>query len=190
MNCYTSKQFFGDSEEFHVSRISSRDVQLHSHEFIELVYIYSGEAYHEIDGIKYKTQKGNMLFINYGSNHKIYADSKFVYYNILFTPAFLSKELTNSRNAFDLLMLNSFSSFAKSGQCSKFTFSGSEMLLTEKIIEEMQLEFKNKENGHFEIIKSYMTVLLINLFRKMDATSSLPEKKKIPAEMIEYIESH
>lgn len=181
---------FGNGDEFFVKRTNGSIVKPHTHEFIELVYICSGEAYHEIDGVQYKTKKGDFLFINYGSNHAIYADSPFEYYNILFTPGFLSKELTNSRNAFDLLMLNSFSSFSKSNLHPMFTFTGSEMLTLERIIDELESEFNNHKNGYSEIIKSYMTIILITLFRKMEPASPFTEKKKIPAEMLEYIENH
>ena len=41
----------------------------HNHDYIELLYIYSGEGRYEIDGTVYEVHAGNLLLINPGINH-------------------------------------------------------------------------------------------------------------------------
>lgn len=41
----------------------------HNHDYIELLYIYSGEGKYEIDGTIYDVSTGNLLLINPGVNH-------------------------------------------------------------------------------------------------------------------------
>lgn len=42
---------------------------LHSHDYMELLYIYSGEGRYEIDGCSYEVHTGNLLLINPGILH-------------------------------------------------------------------------------------------------------------------------
>ena len=190
MNCYTTKKVFGDGAEVCIQKLTNNHTKLHIHEFIELVYTQSGEGWHEINGERFEVSKGDIIFINYGNDHVIHSDTGMVYYNILFTPGFLSTELTSSRNAFDLLMLSSFKCFSQTDVHPKFTYTGDELLLTETVISQMHNEYINKKTGYDEVLKSYMTILMTSIFRKMETLSPLPEKSKIPAEMLEFIENH
>lgn len=41
----------------------------HSHDYIEILYLYSGEGRYEIDGVTYDVAAGNLLIINPGVTH-------------------------------------------------------------------------------------------------------------------------
>ena len=43
----------------------------HAHDFIELVYVVSGEVLNEIDGETRRQQPGELAIINYGSKHRL-----------------------------------------------------------------------------------------------------------------------
>ena len=41
----------------------------HCHEFIEIVYVLSGAATERVDESSYEVERGDVIFINYGSHH-------------------------------------------------------------------------------------------------------------------------
>ena len=59
----------------------------HQHEFCELVFVYSGEAYHRIGENLYRVQTGDLFTIPPGFDHN-YQDSSMQIYNILFSENF------------------------------------------------------------------------------------------------------
>jgi len=162
----------------------------HTHDFIELVYIKSGSGYHKIDDIEFEVKKGDLLFINYGKTHSFQSEKGFVFYNILLTPWFMSEELVNSENAIDLLTLNCFESFSTFSDVPKISFSADEIVFVENMISEMEKEYYSKPRGYEQALKGYITILLIHIFRKMDKGNILGKEKKIPAEILDYLDNN
>lgn len=70
----------------------------HSHDFCELVFVSSGEAFHSIGGNRYKIQTGDLFLIPPGVTHN-YQESAIQIYNILFSEDFL-KNLPSDLSAF------------------------------------------------------------------------------------------
>ena len=163
---------------------------LHTHDFIELVYIKSGHGIQIIDDCEFPVKKGDLVFINYGKTHSFRGEDGFTFYNILLTPWFISDELINSENAIDLLSLNCFESFSNFNDEPKITFSPNEILFIENMIEEMKKEYAEKPRGYEQSLKSYLTILLIHIFRKMDKGNILSKGKRIPSEILEYLDNN
>ena len=84
------------------------DFQVHTHDFIEIVYVLSGEMVHEIDGCDYHTARGDMLFMNYGCTHTFSSDGAYTYVNILFSPELMADAVITAQNAFSVLSLSAF----------------------------------------------------------------------------------
>ncbi len=174
---------------------SEKNEKLHIHEFIELTYIFSGRGTHKINGISYPVSKGDLLFINYNNTHCFEYIEPMTYCNILMLPSFISTELLNSENALDMLMLSTFNDLcADIKSIHPFMhFHGKEVEKIESLIEDMIVEFNNKEKGYRSALKSLMTILLIKIFRKMqfeDNLGTIRQTGKLTAEIIEYIEKN
>lgn len=186
------KQVFGNKSEISVRKFTDSDVDYleHTHDFIELIYIESGSAVQKIDEAEFAVKKGDLVFINYGKTHSFKSESGFTFYNILLTPAFLSDELTNSENAMDLLSLGCFESFSDFTDEPKITFAADEVLFIEHMILEMAREYKEKRSGYDQALKGYITVLLIHIFRKMKKENKLLRGKKIPSEILDYLDNN
>lgn len=165
------------------------EIDTHTHDFIELVYIKSGSGYHKIDDMKFEVKKGDLLFINYGKTHSFRSEKGFHLYDILLTPRFMSEELVNSENAIDLLSLNCFESFSTFSNVPKISFSADEIVFVENMISEMEKEYYSKQRGYEQALKGYITVLLIHIFRKME-NNILGKEKKIPSEILEYLDNN
>ena len=59
---------------------------LHSHEFVELEYIVSGEGIQIIDGKEYTVKKGDLLIFDIGDSHSYYTNSQMEHFNCIFVP--------------------------------------------------------------------------------------------------------
>ena len=85
---YKTENFMTDSKSIHIFKDSGNKInsRLHTHEFIEIVYIMSGKMSQTIDGQKYDVRRGDIIFMNYGCTHSFSADGDFSYINLLFSP--------------------------------------------------------------------------------------------------------
>ncbi len=188
---FTKKEVFKTGTPISILKSTkTSEFDTHTHDFIELVYIKSGNGYHIIDDMEFQVKKGDLLFINYGKTHSFRSEKGFVFYNILLTPWFMSEELVNSENAIDLLSLNCFESFSTFNDEPKISFSADEIVFVENMILEMEKEYYTKARGYEQALKSYITVLLIHIFRKMEKSNILGKEKKIPAEILEYLDNN
>jgi len=160
---------------------------LHTHDFLEIVYIFSGRSIHTIDGIQYPAGTGDALFINYGSTHSFEANGKMHYANILIKPEFISESLKGVENAFALLELDSFKAFAKMvNQNDRILhFSAAERRQIESLLLLVHAEQDSDRPGKELMLHSLFNTLLTLVFRKM----ALPMKTElaIGAELLRYI---
>jgi len=174
---------------------SLKSEALHIHEFIELTYIFSGSGIHKINGISYPVSKGDLLFINYHNTHCFEFSEPITYCNILMLPEFISAELINSENALDMLMLSSFNDLCADIKTIRpfLHFEKKEAKQIEALIEDMLMEFENKEKGYRSALKSLLTILLIKVFRKMqsdDHIGTINQTGELAPEIMEYIEKN
>lgn len=85
----------------------------HSHDFVELVYVQSGEAIHEYEGEQYAIGPGDIFIINPGEVHRyrIEEGGSLNIINCLFTPALINESLLHELhlvNAMDFLYVLPF----------------------------------------------------------------------------------
>ena len=169
-----------------------RPEPIHTHEFVEITYIYSGKGVHKINGTSYPVHRGDFLFINYNDTHCFEPIENLVYCNILLLPSFINNELINSENALDMLMLSTFSSInADLKSIHPFIhFRKKEAEEIESLINQMLLENENRDREFRTVLKSLMMVLLVKIFRKMQADDhavAINNTGKLTPEIIDYI---
>lgn len=77
----------------------------HMHEFLELAYVWEGEAIHKINGTNaVKIRTGDYFIIDYKTEHEYFSTSEhFVMLNCLFLPQLLDKSLLYCRDFKTLL---------------------------------------------------------------------------------------
>ncbi len=148
----------------------------HTHEFYELEYIYSGTGIQVVNGIEYPVSKGDVLFFDIGDIHSYRPIENFSLINCIFLPRFLNlkdnpegKKL-NADNIPSVVKLNT-----------------TEILEIEKIIMEMETEYKEKQFGYLEALRSYLNIILIKIIRSAQQGDSF-DKKMLP--IVEYIEKN
>lgn len=187
MYVYTREERFSETELVRIERDDTRQVGEHTHGFIEIVYILSGEGRHFIDGKEYAVSRGSVLFINYGQVHSFFTGTHMESMNILITPEAVSEKILNEENAFALLTLTAFEDFQEADIQTPFLhFSGQARDKIEFVIQELYAEFTQKQSGKTAILKGYLHVLLGYIFRKMTVSGL----KQEPSEIIAYIQAH
>ena len=169
--------------------------QKHTHDFVEISYIFSGSGKHIINGNTYSITSGDLLFINYNQTHSFELDENTIYCNILLLPEFVGHELMNSENAADILSLSLFSnSFDGISEISPIIhFDPPQSQKIEALIDEMIDEFDSKQLCYKSSLKSLITIFLIKVFRKMqnsDNDSNFNPHSKFKQEITLFLENN
>ena len=190
---YYAKDYFENGIDLYVNKHHKSPrygCPPHHHDFAELAYTYSGRARHIVDGVEYPVERGTLIFINYNSGHAIEIDEKVVQIDILLSPAFISKELAGTDNFLDILALSQFSELREftgaSIPCTKL--SGSEMIFAESILDRIASEFKEKKLGWQSAIRGLLSMIFTLMIRSL--TNGSEPERRIPREILEYIDKH
>ena len=171
----------------------------HTHNYIEVVYIVSGSAIHEIDGKTYKVKRGDIFVVNMNTPHVFHPDesgkSPFVAYDLMFTPEFFDETITGNAALESLNKSYMFYSLfnAREELVPFFSVSGSEYNMFGELFNKIYLEYRGRETGYIEIIRAYLLELVITIFRmdiKSQKTSGNYKNKQLAAYIKEYIEKN
>ena len=169
---------------------------LHRHKFVEVVYILSGSAVHELEGESRQVGKGDLFIINTDTPHAFKPvedpDDPFLSYDLLFTPEFFDASLTGERSIESLNNSYAFYSLFGGGQRKHpyFSVSGNSYAAFGELFHRIYMEYCGREKGYMEIIRGYMIQLMITIFRLNEATGAERTQKRIhrPVEFVlEYI---
>ncbi|MGI5893968.1 MAG: AraC family transcriptional regulator [Candidatus Merdivicinus sp.] len=166
---------------------------IHTHDFIELVYIAEGYGVQQVGNREYQVQRGSLLFLNCGELHAFVPKGTLEYYNILLKPEFMGLELVEQTDAFSLLSLTAFEEFrgADCDQTAFCSFEGESLRDVESMVHLMNREFCAKLPGYRTILRGCLSTLLAQLFRRMAIPEIAPDRRKsLPPEILAYIEEH
>ena len=167
-----------------------KSTALHTHDFLEITYIFKGRGIQVVDGVEYPVKGGDALFINYGSTHAVEVVGSLSYADIIIKPEYVSESLKGVENAFALLELDGFKEFAQTVDRNDriMHFSDPQRRPIENLIMLAKNEQDSDQPGKELILRSVFNSLLTLVFRKM----ALPMRKEtgIGAELLEYIKLH
>ncbi len=167
----------------------------HRHDFVELIYICAGTGTQYIDGVAYEVSRGDFLYVNYGKTHDFLANGSMTYIEVMFDLFFLSRELINSKNAFDILSLTEFSEFHGdiSGNPDPIvTFTGQERQAVEHILEDIIEELRCKKSLYKNVVRDYIEALFLKMIRKLSSADHQEyyDKSDVMRQMLEYIQNN
>lgn len=190
MKIYTKDACFTNGFGLQLRRHRMRKSEAeHLHEFVELVYILSGEGVHGIDGVEYAVRRGSLLLIGYRQPHYFRTDSEMEFCNILLDPEWISEKLIEPENAFELLTLSGFSQFQQvdTGQ-PLLSFRSDARNRLERLIGDMCAEQENREPGFETALKAQTNLLLCLIFRQMTVSTHAPGT--LGPEFLQYLRQH
>ncbi len=185
MRSFRSEQFSSKDPNLHVffCKIKGED-PIHTHDFIEIMYVNSGEIEQFVNDKRFVTKKGDLIFMNYNSVHKFKSVGEATYYNVCFYPETMER-MINPNNAFSLLLLSTFNEFSKGENDGIVSFAPAEQRKVQYLFERM-VEEQTRRLPNFALVnESYMAILITLIARK----ASLPEESENDtwSELVEYI---
>ncbi len=160
----------------------------HQHEFIELVYLFSGDGIHGIGNREYRVKRGALLFINPLQTHYFRAEEEMEFYNIYLDPAWLSERLISPENAYELLTLAGYTEFQQAidRENPLVCFNKAERARIERLILDMEQEQQEAQIGGEAVQRAQTHLLLALIFRKM-AEKQEEVHSPLTAEFLELI---
>jgi AraC-like DNA-binding protein/mannose-6-phosphate isomerase-like protein (cupin superfamily) len=164
---YRMSDYVNPDSKFHIFTVEGDEkLWIHTHDYIEFVYVHSGSAEEWIGNTMYEVLRGDLLIIDIGQTHKFTATNKITYTNILFNPkAAKDRNLSSPVDIFSPTQLEIFSRIPLKNHGGKFSFSGKERDKVELIIMEMQKIYVGCGCAQDEFLKNhllnnYMSILL------------------------------
>lgn len=173
MRIYRSDSLIGSEKTLHIfSRGGEGEMETHTHDFAEIVYVAAGSAEQIVDGVSYPVRRGDLLFLNYGAMHRFLPSEDYAYVNICFNPEILAGSIITPENAFAVLQLTAFAEIRRESDNGVVSFVGAERDEIEHLFGAMQREYDAREDGWKTVLESYMNVLLIRILRKLTVVPS------------------
>lgn len=191
-----AKEFMGEDDEITILKIvTTGHCGLHDHDFIEFGYVESGNGFHIVGDERYNIKSGDFFIINARIPHEYGADegNPITIYNCIFHPGSIDSSFRQCKDFVDVAYHYLFHSFYSEHDPKNYIkFSGTSYREIRRLFKNMYYEYRTKENGYKQILKSDLIKLLILSFRiyKNDATQvqNAPVLKKLVAESaVQYI---
>lgn len=199
----TKQDFMMEDENIHIQLSAEFPDYIgvpHKHKFIEVIYVISGSAVHEIEGETSVAKRGDLFIINmdithvfrYGNNSD---NEPFVAYDLKFTPEFFDRSVTGYQPLESLN--NSYMFYSLLHNRNEYTpylnVSGSSHAYIGDLFNRIYFEYRSKNKGYIEIIRSYLTQLIITVFRETDKKESnedMSSNKQVVNYITDYIKSN
>ncbi len=144
-----------------------KNVEMHSHRFIEIAYIASGNGIHEIgDGYSSQIKKGDLVLLNSNVSHGFKSEDigQLVVYNCIFDPSVLRFAINKSDDFINIVYSCLFGG-EKQSAVSKPYILLNDAGAVFPVINEMYTEYTEKPNGYEKINEANLIRLLVSIFR-------------------------
>ena len=180
MRVYQLKNYIQGELSLHIfeEEVEGHSIELHKHEFAEIIYITSGECVQSINDVSYSARRGDLFFINRNSTHAFSPINSFTYYNICFSPDTIINRIIDRQNAIELISLSALEEIqSETMHTVRFSFEGEERQWIEALLRDMHKEYTADKSERSAILESYMTILLAKILRKVHTARSTERKE-------------
>lgn len=164
----------------------------HSHDFLELAYVVSGNAVHILNNTKSIITKGDYFILDYNSEHSYYSlnDSELIIVNCLFKPDFIDSSLSKCRNFSEVVnnYMIKHSLSATNISPANYIFNDEDNKIYELLMCMLD-EFNGRQAGYYEIIRCRLIEIIILTMRK-SSVKSASFSDELCLEMLKYAEKH
>ncbi|MFC5451192.1 AraC family transcriptional regulator [Paenibacillus aestuarii] len=173
MSTFQASQYFEDlSFPFHIEQYTIRkgqEIPLHTHDFVELVYVVEGCAVHEMSGMTYELRSGDIFILepNIYHSYKGAMNKETIVYNVLFKLELLHKELNALCEIPSFLDFFYIAPFLRKNATfyPHLTLSGLHQTLFENHLETLYREEKERQTGYHLVIKTRFIECMVQLSR-------------------------
>lgn len=187
---YHSNTLIDKKASIHMFEADTSSFPEHTHDFIEIIYVKRGEGVHKINGTEFKVGEGDILFINYGAKHEFECKKGYSFFNICFDPEVISDGIVTPENAFAMLQLTAFDEIRGENDNGAISFSGNSRLRIEGLLKDMLTEYTEMKKGWEDAVKSYMSLLLVFVMRKLSVEADEEAERDVWATISAYIDNN
>ncbi|MCO7174910.1 helix-turn-helix domain-containing protein [Sporolactobacillus kofuensis] len=179
------KYFFQNKEIYMSKHDRFADYPLHSHQFFEINYMYSGSCEQFVDGYPVTLRQGELLLMDAGSSHEIKAlGEEDILINMLFRNNSISIQWLNSvkqsRSLLFDFLLNSITGV--NNVRDYILFHVSDVNHIQNIMKQMIIEYFLSKDYSSELVGLYLPILFTELVRNYtfsDFKEPYPSNTKI-----------
>lgn len=174
----------------HPIRSNPSTFRIHTHDYIEIVYVTAGSALELVDDERYEVRRGDLLFINYGATHAFQPHEPFSYINICFKPESLAENVITPENAFAVLQLTAIDELRRESDDSMISFGGAEREEIEEIVNTMLREYTERGPSWRTMLESYMNILIVRILRRVRFDTTDHAERDVWEELSDYIDAN
>lgn len=171
----------------------------HSHEFIELVYVYNGEAIHHYNETRYSIKQGDVFIIPKGITHYYHVSDQqpLKLYNVIFLTGLLAAELKQMSKVTTFVHFFYLEPFLRESANfeSHLSLGKKDRQECERLLNELAKESEEKKLAYQIKIKAQLINLMVFLSRCYFNQSEAPKLQVSSEEdrirmICEFIEHH
>lgn len=156
-----------------IHQLCQKNVDLHNHNFYELVYVLEGTAEQTLGETTVAVSRGDYFIIDYGSYHSYSNCQNFKLINCLFKPEFLDKTLSGC-TSFAQLITNylirfNYTILSKVPANNVFTDTDGHI---RTLFETLLQEYKDMQPGFVELIRCHIIEILVRSLRSIAETDN------------------
>ncbi|MDV5171615.1 AraC family transcriptional regulator [Photobacterium rosenbergii] len=188
------KEFFRDEHIFIVKQTRFIDIPLHSHEYIELVYVYQGKMRQVVNGKTIEQNQGEILLLNQFAQHEVEAATEDdIIINFIIEPEFIGRliSLFDNENLITEFILASINGKNRLGEHIHFKVGNCEELQQSvlKIINEIYSENILRQMRVNFLVGLLITELLANI-ESSDYYVSVNYTESLALMVLKYIDEN
>lgn len=185
------RKFFQDKNIYIEKQCRFIDIPMHSHEYIEVVYVYQGKMRQTVNGKVIEQNQGEILLLNQFAKHKVEAaGEEDIIVNFIIEPEFFGRliSLFDSDNLITEFILASINSINRHGEHIHFKVGDNPKLQESvlKIINEIYSEHSLKQIRVHFLVGLLLTDLLSNM-ESSDYYVSVNHNESLAIAVVKYI---
>lgn len=173
------------------------DFPSHSHDYIEMNYVFHGTFHQQIEGKTITLKKGDILLLNQHIEHQLFpCQEEDIIINFIIHPDFFDYILSNLSTGFSQSQMLHFlisSMFDYTSQGQYLYYPVSDSLRIQDIMEQLLVEMMDNSILSKSKIKFLMGLLIVELIEQQSASHTNTEQNehhRFLTVMFNYIEEH
>ena len=165
-------------EKIEILRLDDTNtVFMHYHNFLEIAYVISGDASHQIGEKTGKIRRGNYFVVDYHTpHHYLSPRSDLTIINCLFLPEFIDPSFSDASSFNELCERYYFRESGRliNGPASNIVFEDDGTV--GRIFMRMHEEYTAKKEGYLPLLKCLLSQVILETIRKIGSNGALTQR--------------
>lgn len=176
----------GDNQ-IRMMRLHQKDRESHVHTIFELVYVLGGTATHYLEHSVSTLRAGDYFIIDPGTAHSYENTQNFEIINCLFLPEYIDRALVDCPSLTSLLsnQLLCFGVPVDIHAADRILHDSDKTV--GRLIRKMEQEYADGKMGYMELLRCYLTQILVYAARTTEVRSLAQIQHRVTAQIADYL---